>query len=366
MRNKYDVIIIGAGIMGLATAYFLSKSRKNILVIDQLSINNSINSSSDYSRGFRYEYGDDEFYTELAVKSLVLWKTIERVMNKKLYIQCGALLLGDKDQDYAMKSYKTLNKLGHKVRLFSKTQLKKIFPQFSATYGVLDYHGGLLDAFLAIRIFAKLAKKQGVIFRERMKVSRIANRNIILENDEMIPFQKLVVTCGAWALELLTEQNLPIQVTKQQIIYLKPKQNKYFLKEVFPSFAYLDRGFYGFPIYGLDAVKVANHKPGRVVDPDSRGIVDNNFIKESKAFLNKYVPGLGDAEIVKSKVCHYDVTPDRDFIIDRLNENIIVGAGFSGHGFKFAPVIGNIIAKLVEDEESRFDNKRFKLRRFRL
>jgi len=143
---EYDIVIIGAGVMGSATAYYLSKSGKKILIIDQFKFKNNFNSSQDHSRAFRYEYGDDEFYTKLAVESLKLWKEFEKDAKRLFYYRCGAILLADGNEDYAMRSYKTLKKLGHKVDLLQKEELNKRFPQFSAKLGIIDYQGGILDA----------------------------------------------------------------------------------------------------------------------------------------------------------------------------------------------------------------------------
>jgi len=121
---KYDVVVIGAGVMGTATAYHVSKRGKKVLLVDQLPIINDINSSIDHSRVFRYEYGKDEYYTNLAVKSLKLWKEIESESGHQLYFPCGCLLLENrKEGKYAKDAYNTLTRLGHPAVFFNKKEL---------------------------------------------------------------------------------------------------------------------------------------------------------------------------------------------------------------------------------------------------
>ena len=359
---EYDVVIIGAGVMGSSTAYYLSNSGKKILLIDQFEVKNDLNSSQDFSRAFRYEYGDDEYYTNLAVESLKLWKEFEKDANKKFYFQSGALLIAEGEEDYAMKSYQVLKQLGHEVDLLKKDELKKKFPQFSAKLGVLDHHGGVLEASSAVGSFANLAKQNGIELLENMKVTEVKNNSIILEDKTTIKFNKLVVTSGVWTSKLM---NLPIKTTKQQLVYFEPKNKTNFSKDKFPLFAYLDKGFYGFPIHGINAVKISNHLPGEIVDPDKDDRnVSENFVQSCRDFFRQFIPELSDAKVIKKKVCFYSMTTDEDFILDRLSDNIIVGAGFSGHGFKFAPLVGKILADLSLSGGTKYDISRFKIKRF--
>ena len=359
---KYDVVIIGAGIMGSATAYYLSKTRKKILLLDQFTIENNMNSSQDYSRTFRYEYGEDEFYTKLAVESLKLWKDVENESGKKLYFQCGVLSIGESDNDYAMKGYKTLKKLGHKVDLLKGHYLKKKFPQFSANFGVLDYHGGILEASTAVKIFIELAIRNKVKVIENSKVNEIQNNAVILESGQRIECEKVVVTCGAWTSKLI---KVPLKATRQQLVYFKPKNVEKFKENNFPIFAYLDKGFYGFPIHGIAAVKISNHIPGQLVNPDTvKRTVNEEFIKKCRNFLKEHIPELADAKVIKTKTCLYTMTADEDFIIDKINDNLIIGAGFSGHGFKFAPLIGKVLSDLTLNKKIDYDISRFKIDRF--
>lgn len=358
----YDIIIIGAGVMGTSSAYYLSKKGKKVLLLDQYAVENDINSSQDYSRAFRYEYGDDEFYTNLAVESLKLWKQLEIESNKKLYFQCGSLLLGETEDDYATRSFNTLKKLGHKVDRLSKEDLNNRYPQFSSKFAVFDYHGGILAASSAVKAFIGLAKKNGVEIREKTKVNAVDDHAVILEDGIKLEGRKIVITSGVWVNKLLNI-SLSIKAAKQQLVYFKPKNLDRFRKEVFPMFAYLDQGFYGFPIHGIKAVKISNHTPGEIVEPLTVDrTVNETFIKECREFFSKFIPELADSEVIKTKVCLYDMSPNEDFLVDRLNEDVVVATGFSGHGFKFAPLIGKMVGDLILNKEINQEYSRFKLR----
>lgn len=358
---KYQTIIIGAGVMGGATAYYLSKTKNNILLLDQYEIENNLNSSQDHSRVFRYEYGTDEFYSKLAVEALKLWKEVEQESKTQLYFQCGCLLLGKADDTYAMKSYKTMSKLSLPIELLDGEAFHNRFPQFNCDAGVLDPNGGLLEANTATNTFVALAQKNGVQVRTNAKVIDIKDKSITLENNEEMQADKIVVTAGVWNARLL-KNKIKVTPSRQELIYFQPKNLEIFQKDKFPTFGHLESGFYGIPIHKINGVKIANHFPGKPADPDT---VDRNktkeFIEKCRAFLRQYIPELADGKVVETKVCLYDMTQDEDFILDNLSESMLIGAGFSGHGFKFAPVIGKILSDLVSTGGTTYDISRFSL-----
>ncbi len=362
---KYDVVIVGAGIMGTAAAYYLSKAHKKILLFDQFELENDKNASQDYSRVFRYVYAKDAFYTKLTIESLKLWKEIEKTAKTKLYFPCGVFLMGKEKNGYSIQSYKTMKKLNQKVELLEGKRLKSRFPQFAGNAGVLDPYGGILEAKKAVKVFATLAVKNGVIVKTKSKAIRINNQSIVLKNGKRIRADKIIVTAGSWTKKLLGNK-IRIIPTKQEVVFFKPKNLKLFSKEYFPVFAHLESGFYGFPIHkGIDAIKIANHFPGNPIDPDNiNKKVSKSFIDQCQAFFKKYIPQLEGSTVIKTKICPYDMTKNGDFIIDKISDSIIVGTGFSGHGFKFAPLIGKILADLALKGKTSTIIKRFRLNRF--
>ena len=357
----YDVVIIGGGVMGAAAAYYVSKHTPRVLLIDQYAIANNFNASQDFSKTFRYEYGDDELYIGLAVKSLAEWRRLEKESGRRLYYQCGSLLLGQQKDDYADISYRTLQRLGLPVELLDEQQMNARYPQFASKYAVLDPNGGILEASTAVSILINLAKQNGVTVLENTKVTSIDGNKLHFSGSD-VTYKKLILACGIWANSLL-ERPLSVKAARQQLVYFKPKHLQDFEKVRCPMFGYLDEGFYGFPMHGLDAVKVSNHMPGDFVDPAAIDwSVSDDFIDECRTFFQRFIPSLVDAEVVKTKVCMYDMSPNEDFIVDRINEQIVIGTGFSGHGFKFAPLIGDMLSRLALDRTYKQDISRFTLR----
>jgi len=365
LNMKYDTVIVGAGVMGSATAYWLSKEEKNVLLIDQFEIENSINASYDFSRIFRYAHSEDEYYINLAVESLKLWKEVEKESGKQLYFNCGLLELCNTKEDTGMKTFHTLKKLGHNVTLIEKTKFPETYPQFkNINFGVLDRNGGLIEANSAVKTFIRLAKQNGVTIRENEKIIDLEDNKLILENGESIKFEKLVLTCGSW-IKKLTDIKLPIKLTKGQMLYLKPKDSSAFAKENFPCFVFVEKKFYGIPIHGIDGMKFSvNYESKEVDSPDIERSLSDDCESRCRDMLKKYIPEIADSEIVHTRVCLHDSTPDGDFVIDKVKEKVVIGCGFSGHAFKFAPLIGKILSDLVLRGRTTYDISRFKLDRF--
>jgi monomeric sarcosine oxidase len=360
--ERFDVVIIGAGTMGLSTAYRLKDTGKKVLLLDQYKVKNDLNSSQDYSRSFRVHYGDDEFLSKMAYKARQMWFEAEEKTGGQFFYPAGKLLLAEEDDGYAYQCHEVMRKLGMPSAVFRGKQLKERFPQFRAGSCVLDASGGVLDAYKYLEVMLREVIDAGVEVREETRVESIEGKHLRLENGDRIVAESLVVTAGAWVQKLI---DVPAQVTRQQILYLKPKNPFFFTKGEFPIFSYMEDGYYGIPIHGIQAVKVANHHPGLPADADSDSReIDPNFVEKTRDWLSKYIPRLASAELVQSKVCMYTGTHDRNFIIDNLDENTVIATGFSGHGFKFSPLIGQIVADLALHGVSRHGIEPWGLQRF--
>ncbi|MBA3723860.1 MAG: FAD-dependent oxidoreductase [Candidatus Levybacteria bacterium] len=361
--KKYDVVIIGGGVMGAASAYYLSQHKKSILLIDELSLNNTINASGDYSKAFRASYGKDVYYASLAIESMRLLKELEVKTKKQLLFSCGVLTL-DSTKIKLRDNYQTLKKLGRRVAVMDKNKLQQTYPQIQAQSGILEYDGGILDAFAVVTSYVHLAKQNGVTILENNKVVSHRNDEVVFEDGKRVVYAKAIITAGIGTNSLL-ENKLPITITKQNVIYVQPNKIKHFTKNVLPAFTFPNTGYYGVPMYGINAVKIASHIPGKVIKSIPKGeMIDRKYILDCRKFLRKYIPDLADAKVIASKVCYYDMTPDGDFIVDFLDSKTIVATGFSGHGFKFAPLIGKAISELTIFGKTRYDISRFQLKRF--
>ncbi len=370
--TETDFCIVGGGVMGLAAAYSLTKKpKRKVLLIDRYGISNELCSSNDINRVFRYAYGNDELYTKMAVESLKLWHDIERESGQHLLVPSGFLMMEGEDDHWSRfvrDSYTTLKDAGLNVDSFENGELKKRFPQFSAEKGVLDPYAGALMASKVLETLHSEVTRRGINILSGEQVVKLhpsETPEVETANGKKIRCKKLVLTSGVWSNKLLREGLTKMVPTRQQLIYFKPTANlERFQPWQFPIF-FVDN-YYGIPAVGIDGVKVSFHGLPEVVDPETaKRTIDPEAIESCRNILRKYIPELAEGEVVHSKVCIYDMTENSDFVISSDPEypSIIYGYGFSGHGFKFAPLIGNLLAELALDLTPSFELDRFSAKR---
>jgi monomeric sarcosine oxidase len=364
---KTDICILGGGIMGLATAYNISKaSDSEVLLLDRYGVGNEYCSSNDVNRVFRYSYGNDQLYTRMADESLGLWRQLERKSGRRLLITTGLLLLQGDDKNangFNEASYKTLSQMRLGAERLDALELTKRFPQFRSEQAFVDPHGGVVLASKALFAFQSLAESQGVKIRQGQarEINLEDNPHVTTQTHEKIEFRRLVVTVGAWSNILLRKEATTITPTRQQLIYFRPrKELDRFRPESCPVF-FTDK-HYGLPAAGIDAVKVSPKELSEYADPESaKRSVDDEQISDCRDACRRFVPDIADGEVTRTKVCLYDMTENSDFVLDKDPDqhDIIYGYGFSGHGFKFAPLIGKLLAQLALDEKPSFNLERF-------
>lgn len=357
--------------MGAATAYSISRMSKNrILLLDRYGIGNEYCSSNDVNRVFRYSYGNDELYTRMAVESLRLWREIEKETCQQFLIPAGLLMLNGVDEHankFNESSFKTLNKLGLGAQHYDELELMKRFPQFQAKSALFDPHGGVLLASKSLATLSSEAGKRGVRILKK-RVTKFRNKSgleIETSDGQEIRTKKLVITVGPWTDGFLKDGLTEITPTRQQLIYLKPSQDLERFRPASCPVFFTDH-HYGLPAAGIDGVKISNKELSDPVDPETaKRSVDQEQIEQCRAACHEFVPGIADGEILGTKVCLYDMTENSDFVIDRDPDNydIVYGYGFSGHGFKFAPLIGNLLAELALASEPSFNLSRFSVQR---
>jgi monomeric sarcosine oxidase len=364
---KTDVLVLGGGIMGLATAYNVSKAGDSeVVVLDRYGVGNELCSSNDVNRVFRYSYGNDQLYTRMAVESLQLWRELEQECKQELLIQAGLLLLNGDDKNanaFNEASYKTLSRMGLGAERLSKSDLNRRFPQFRAEGAFFDPHGAIILASKALTTLRSLAATQGVKFMkgQAQKIVFDGLPNVVTDSLGSVEFRKLIVTIGPWTNSLLRPGLTPMKPTRQQLIYLKPRTS---LDEYRPGKCpvFFTDNHYGLPAAGVDAVKISPKDLPEVVDPETvNRTVDDEQIVNCRQAATRFVPGIAEGAVVRSKVCLYDMTDNSDFVLDKDpgHGNTVFGYGFSGHGFKFAPLIGRLLAQLTMESKPSFDLERF-------
>ncbi len=377
MRSRiYDTIIIGAGGMGSATAYHLAKSGADVLVLEQFQRGHTYGSSHGETRIIRFFY-DKPFYTELMKTAYAEWRDLESVSGKSLLFITGSVGIGAKGNPYGRATRQSLDAAGVESEWWDAAQLAKRFPQFRLTGNMeilYQKDTGFLRAAECVSTHLRLAEQHGAEIREETRVTSIdwqTDVPTVQTEDSQFCGRKVIVTAGAWAGTLLAELDLPLTVTKQQVCYYQPTDIKLYQPDRFPVFTEVtpDGEFiYAVPAFGAydkgGGLKIARHGRGQIISPDTpERIPDADYIAHIDAYVQERLPELGKA--THAEVCLYTETPDEDFIIDAHPRcpDLLIAAGFSGHGFKFCALVGRIMSELVRNSKTGFDIHPFRIDR---
>lgn len=368
----YDVIVIGAGGMGSATAYHLAKSSANVLVLEQFQRGHKLGSSHGETRIIRFFY-EKQFYTELMKTAYQEWRNLESASGKQLLFITGSINLGKSGNEYIMSVRKSMEAAGIKSEWWDTKQLAQKYPQFDITKDMdilWQKDTGFLYASECVSTHLQLAEKHGAVIHESTPVTHIdwqTDLPIVHTEEKQYQSKKVVVTAGAWTSTMLTELAIPLKATKQQVCYYRPLDSM-FKPNQFPVFTEVtDQGdfLYGIPYFGKNGLKVARHGNGIHVSPDTYNREpDADYVQLIDAYVQERIPKLGKS--TQAEVCLYTETPDEDFVIDTHPKcpNVLIAAGFSGHGFKFCSLVGRIMAELALTDETTFDISPFRIDRY--
>ena len=362
------VIVVGAGINGITAAIALRKRGRNAVLVDPGPLPHPLAASTDISKAVRAAYGADEEYTELAERSISLWRKWNIEFGVELYHEVGVMFVRQqeiKPGDFEYESFKTLEQRGHKIERMNSAQLWKQFPAWDPERyqdGVLELEAGYVESGRVVTTLIGRAKSVGIELRESARFSKLDEgddrvKGIVLDNGQRISGDVVVVAVGAWTPYVLPFTQKFFRATGQPVFHLKPRQPELFAPERFPVFGadISTTGYYGFPLNREGIVKIANHGPGREMSPESsKRAVTPQEEQNLREFLSSTFPTLTDAPIVYTRVCMYCDTNDGHFWIapDPERPGLIVATGDNGHGFKFAPVLGEIIADAVEEKSN--------------
>jgi len=362
------VIVVGAGINGVTAAIELRKRGQEVVLVDPGPLPHPLAASTDISKAVRAAYGADEEYTELAERSIERWRKWNQQFGTRLYHEVGVMFVRRQEMkpgDFEHESFKTLEKRGHKVERMNAPQLWKRFPAWNPELyrdGVLEIEAGYAESGRAVAMLIQRAKSAGVKLCEGATFSQLNERDnrvsgIALNDGQQIAGDFVVMAVGAWTPYVLPFTKKFFHATGQPVFHLKPSTPELFAPERFPVFGadITTTGYYGFPINRDGVLKIANHGTGREMSPDSpERVVTSHDEKNLREFLASTFPSLTDAPIVYARVCMYCDTHDGHFWIarDPERQGLVVAAGDSGHGFKFAPVLGEIVADAVEGKDN--------------
>jgi glycine/D-amino acid oxidase-like deaminating enzyme len=362
------VIVVGAGINGVTAAFELKKRGHTVILNDPGPLPHPLAASTDISKAVRAAYGADDDYTELAERSIKLWRKWNEEFGTELYHEVGVMFVRRREMkpgDFEYESFKTLERRGHKVARMNSGQLWKRFPAWNPKLfrdGVLEVEAGYAESGRVVAALIERAKSVGIELRENSRFSYLDEsdgrmKGIVLDNGERIAGDHVVMAVGAWTPYLLPFTKKFFRASGQPVFHLKPPRPDLFAPEHFPVFGadITTTGYYGFPLNRDGIVKIANHGPGREMSPESsQRTVISEEEENLRKFLSWAIPELAQAPIVYARVCMYCETHDGNFWIarDPEREGLVVATGDCGHGFKFAPVLGEIIADTVEEKSN--------------
>ncbi|KAF3692523.1 Peroxisomal sarcosine oxidase [Channa argus] len=377
-EREYDCIVIGAGVQGSFTAYQLAKNNKKTLLLEQFVLPHTRGSSHGQTRIIRKAYTQD-FYTHMMEECYVLWAQLEREAGVKLYRQTGLLVMGPENSNNYQLIRNTLQRNKIPMMTLTHDNFSQHIPQMKLAKGyeaVVDITAGVLYADRALSTIQGQFQRLGGIIKDKEMVTDIKPGPVVTvsTNAGVYRAKSVVITAGPWANKMLahTGLQLPLEVVKINVCYWKEKvPGTYNVKQRFPCFILTEGEESNEDIYGLPSneypglVKICYHM-GSKTNPDQRDMqTDRSDIDILQCFIHRCLPGLIPEPAVVEH-CMYTLTPDRHFVLDchPNYRNIVIGAGFSGHGFKFGPVIGKLLCELSLGQEPSYDLSPFQIRRF--
>jgi sarcosine oxidase len=375
-NGNYDVIVLGIGGMGAATVFELARRGRRVLGLEQFDLGHDRGSSHGQTRVIRKAYFEHPNYVPLLRRAYQRWYDLEQRQGRHLFTECGGLYIGHPTGELVSGVRRSAKEHGLTIEEVSAAEMRRRYPAFhlgEEYVGVLEPGAGFLyvehsvvaHVEEAIRLGAELRPNEAVLSWEAS-----ATGVTVRTEGGTYSAARLIVTAGAWASRMLADLGLPLTVRRKVLLWYATADDALLRRDVFPIYmAETPQGFYyGFPVIDGNGHKLARHDGGDVVSDPARVNRDVSPADEEDVhqFLARHLPTV-DGPLRHSRVCMYTLTPDEHFIIDVHPEhsNVAVAAGFSGHGFKFASVVGEVLADLAEKGKTELPIDMFRLSRFR-
>ncbi len=374
---KYDHIVVGAGSMGSATAYYLGKQGKCVLLIDAFTPPHDEGSHHGDTRLIRFAYGEGEKYVPFVLRAKKLWDEIADLSGMPNFLQTGIINVGHHDDSFIQSVKHTSDAFGLPLQTLNAEEVMDKWPGISIPsdfVALYETESGVMLTKPAIEGYLQEAFKYDVTAKFNAPVTHINVANgkavVTIANGEQFEADNCIVTVGAWAKTVLeqTGMTIPVQATRKTFAWFDAPEELYG-EALYPGFTFqFDKeSYYGFPSIDGAGLKVGRHDQGVPVDPSEVkapfGEVAGDK-EDLQRFLAGYMPQVG--ALKQGKTCMYAMTPDEDFIIDThpVHKEIILAAGFSGHGFKFASAVGEALSELAMGQQTTIDMSPFSLKRF--
>ena len=373
----FDVAVVGLGGIGSAVAAQCAARGASVIGLEQFGPVHDRGSSHGKSRMIRQAYFEDAAYVRLVLRSYELWRELEQKTAERLLRITGVLSVGEEESEIISGTKRSAAAHDLRLETLSRGQVHERYPTLqllSNEVALFEPDGGVLDPERAVGAHLKMARKAGadLHFQAAMRSWEPSKEGItiLLDDGSRISAKTFVLSLGPWFKETIESLGVPLRIQRNVQAWFSPRSDFYGVDR-FPAFL-LDRAglpapLYGFPDFG-DGVKAAFHGFGQLTTAGEldRDVNMTRDVAPIAAAVEEWMPGAA-AEFREAKPCMYSLTPDGNFVIDRhpRQANVILCGGFSGHGFKFAPVIGEIAADLALDGESRHRIDFLSLERFR-
>src|SRR5579883_1343652 len=373
--SRFDAIVVGVGGMGSATLYHLASRGRRVLGIERFAIPHERGSSHGITRIIRLAYYEDPSYVPLLRRAYELWRALQQALGQQLLYVTGSNDAGPPDSQVFAASRRSCELHGLPHEILTSAALSRRFPGYhlpSATLAVFQPEGGFLLPERCIEAHVVLARARGAEVHQDERVLDWEPRasGVRVRTDRAVyEAERLVITAEAWAGSLVEPLRTLAIPERQVVAWLQPRRPELFLPESFPVFNLVvpEGHYYGLPAFGIPGFKVGryHHREERV-DPDriDRRVhrLDEEILRQ---FAERYFPD-GAGETLSTSVCMFTNTPDEHFLIGLHPSypQVSFAAGFSGHGYKFCSVVGEIMADLAERGATRHDIRLFRLERF--
>ena len=373
---SYDAIVIGVGGMGSAAVYHLAQRGLQVLGVEKHAIPHEMGSSHGYSRMIRYTLQEHPSYVPLVRRSYELWHEMEETAGEELMVTTGSIRAGAPDSPFFLNAQEACDLHSIPYEILTASEVNKRFPGYrfpEEISSVYQADGGFLLPERCIVTHVQAAERAGadVHSQETVLDWEVRGDGVQVRTDrDTYTAGRLVVTAGPWAANLVPELAAYAVPERQVMGWFQPKRPELYAAEAFPVFGvFTEEGrYYGFPSHAVPGFKIGRaHHLLQKVDPDAinREVhpEDEDILRQA---VNRYFP-LAAGKLLDGKTCMYTNTPDEHFMIGTLDgqPQVSVAAGFSGHGFKFASVIGEIMADLAQSGATEHDINLFRLDRFK-
>jgi len=374
--SQYDVIIVGAGSMGMAAGYYLARTNQKILLLDAHNPPHDQASHHGETRIIRHAYGEGEAYVPLALTAQRLWYELEQVSGRSLFLNTGVLNAGQRSSCSMQTIIRSAAQYDLPLEVLTADEMRTRWSGLTMPdeyIGCFEPTSGVLKCEDCIEAYRNLAVANGVDIRTNATVTTLtahATGVDVTVGSDIYSADALIVAAGAWSGPLLeqTGLSLPLRPVRKTFAWFEAAE-EVFNDTAFPAFAFDTPAgyYYGFPSIAQAGLKIGRHDGGIPIDPNQPRRPfgqETGDLADLQQFTNTFMPSIDI--LAHGKTCLYTMTPDEDFIIDLHPDypHIAIAAGFSGHGFKFSSLVGKVLSELIMERSTTEPIGPFAIKRF--